>query len=81
MPDVLLSEVLKAIKDTAKDKAAGPDDLDINIIKIAGDPFAWELTKLYNHCLKMRKVPDDDVVLRHTRRWERIYSSRHSQER
>ena len=51
VPGIFISEVKQAINDTAKDKAAGPDNLDINIIKLAGDPLAKELTKLYNICL------------------------------
>ena len=30
-------------------KAPGPDKLDIDVIKEAGEPLAKELSKLYNH--------------------------------
>ena len=58
IPDILTSEVTNAIKEMIRKNAPGPDKLDIDVIKEAGEPPVKELTKLYNHCLKHRKVPN-----------------------
>ena len=58
IPDIMTSEVINAIKEMKRKKASGPDKLDIDVIKEAGEPLAKELTKLYSHCLKHRKVPN-----------------------
>ena len=47
-----------SMKEMKKNKAPGPDDLDINVIKEAGEPLAKELTKLYNFCLQQKRIPD-----------------------
>ena len=57
IPDILLSEVIKAIEDTKAGKAPEPDDLEIDVIKNAGEPLAKELVKMFNRCIEKRKAP------------------------
>ena len=47
-----------AIKEMKKGKSPGPDELDIDTIKEAGEPLAKELTKLFNCCLECQEVLD-----------------------
>ena len=39
-------------------KAPGPDDLEIDLVKTAGEPLAEELAKLFTRCLEIRKIPE-----------------------
>ena len=58
-----------AIKEMKKGKSPGPDELDIDTIKEAGEPLAKELTKLFNCCLECQEVPDrwkeSDLIIVH----------------
>ncbi|MCH9657352.1 reverse transcriptase family protein [archaeon] len=55
---VTTTEVEFAVKKMKKNKAAGLDELDIDVIKEAGKPLYEELANLYSNCLKKGKVPD-----------------------
>ena len=44
LKEVVTSEVMLAIKEMKKGKSPGPDELDIDTIKKAGEPLAKELT-------------------------------------
>ncbi|NNK28772.1 MAG: reverse transcriptase family protein, partial [Flavobacteriaceae bacterium] len=67
VPPIEKDEVELAIRDMKKDKAPGPDEIDIDTIKEAGEPMIRELTKLFNLCLQSHKIPalwkDSELIL------------------
>ena len=69
LPEIVTSEVMLAIKEMKKGKSPGPDELDIDTIKEAGEPLAKELTKRFNCCLECQEVPDrwkeSDLIIIH----------------
>ena len=69
LPEIVTSEVMLALKEMKKGKSPGPDELDIDTIKEAGEPLAKELTKLFNCCLECQEVPDrwkeSDLIIIH----------------
>ena len=69
LPEIVTSEVMLAIKEMKKGKSPGPDELDIDTIKEAGEPLAKELTKLFNCSLQCQEVPDrweeSDLIIIH----------------
>ena len=52
-----------------KGKTAGPDELDIDVIKIAGETLAKEFTTFLNRCLVLRQLPskwkESNLILIH----------------
>ena len=69
IPSILESEVESAVKSASKGKAAGPDGIDIDIIKEGGQLIYHILTKLFNICLSKHQVPkiwkESELILIH----------------
>ena len=65
----LKQRVQDAIMHMKKGKAPGPYELDIDVIKIAGEPLAKEVTTLLNRCLVLQQVPskwkESNLILIH----------------
>ena len=50
-------EVKNAVKEMKKNTAPGPDSIEIDIIKSAGELLEAELANLYTRCIALQKIP------------------------
>lgn len=58
LPDVLPSEVRKAITDSKSGKAPGEDDLSIDVLKESGKEVDKMMAKIFTDCLREQNIPD-----------------------
>lgn len=58
-PDIIKSEVIKAIRQSKTGKAPGPDDIHIEIIKLLNDDSIDVLIKLFNDIYESGQMPQD----------------------
>ena len=58
MNEVTMEELKTAIKRSKIDKASGPSQVGINIIKMLDDTALEEVRKFFNECMKEGGIPD-----------------------
>lgn len=56
-PDITEEEVLEAIRQTAGNKAPGPDQIPNKVLKVVGDIIAEPLQNLFNACMALQHCP------------------------
>lgn len=57
--EITLNKVQDALKKMKNRKAAGPDNINIELIKYGGIMLELRMPHLMNECWKQRKVPDE----------------------
>lgn len=58
-PDILISEVIEAFKSSKTERAVGPDEIHIEMIKLLNDENVAILTKMFNENYKTGILPHD----------------------
>ncbi|KAG9636027.1 hypothetical protein KCU64_g14772, partial [Aureobasidium melanogenum] len=56
-PDITEEEVLETIRQTAGNKAPGPDQIPNKVLKVVGDIIAEPLQNLFNACMALQHCP------------------------